>query len=150
MAPIVKCNEQASLKSTTNNAKAISQNNTILYLRDAESFSGTKIKMVANVSMVTECVLLCEKDENCDFSVLDAQNCTLYSMMTSDHNITDQTEGNPKNQTADSKVEQQNERPPCKRVSLNCIHLSDFNPRNTETFFSVYLLQGKEIARLIL
>uniref|UniRef100_A0A7M6DR91 Apple domain-containing protein n=2 Tax=Clytia hemisphaerica TaxID=252671 RepID=A0A7M6DR91_9CNID len=63
---------------------------TTRYIRNAKSFSGTKIKMVAGVYMVTECVLLCEKDENCDFSVLDdMQNCTLYSTETN-NKTTDQ------------------------------------------------------------
>ncbi|XP_066915956.1 uncharacterized protein [Clytia hemisphaerica] len=73
---------------------SINNKATELYLRNAKSFSGTKIKMVAGVYMVTECVLLCEKDENCDFSVLDdMQNCTLYSTKTNnkttDQNATD-------------------------------------------------------------
>ncbi|XP_066924708.1 uncharacterized protein [Clytia hemisphaerica] len=73
---------------------SINNKTTELYLRSAKSFSGTKIKMVAGVYMVTECVLLCEKDENCDFSVLDdMQNCILYSTetnnKTTDQNTTD-------------------------------------------------------------
>ncbi|XP_066910118.1 uncharacterized protein, partial [Clytia hemisphaerica] len=75
---------------------SINNKTTELYLRSAKSFSGTKIKMVAGVYMVTECVLLCEKDENCDFSVLDdMQNCTLYSTetnnKTTDQNTDDKT-----------------------------------------------------------
>ena len=67
--------------ATTTESKIPTEKKTSeLYFRNAKSFGGTKIKMVANVYMVTECVLLCDQDESCDFSVLETQNCILYSM----------------------------------------------------------------------